>query len=147
MNLFYLNFLCIEILKIKSNECIFPFSVWLRNLLISAGLEPVLTSQPYWKSCQASYYRQLPTNIKIKILKLSPILLAHRDRRQGLVFHFNIRGKLSIINAINNYYNDVEFISVCPKDLANSYFYRKESTSLWGVRFIMNIYKLYEGKG
>ena len=42
---------------------------WLRNQLISARLEPVPR-----KSCVASYYRQFPMNIKIKITKLIPVL-------------------------------------------------------------------------
>ena len=62
------------------------FPVWLRNRLISGGLEQVLSQ------------------IKIKIIKLIPALL---DRAFGsswltkrvliLDFYFNIRGKLSTI--------------------------------------------------
>ena len=40
------------------------FSVWLRNCLVSAGLEPVLSDTE--KSCKASYYIKYSTNIKIK---------------------------------------------------------------------------------
>ena len=43
----------------------------LRNRLISGGLEPVLIHTE--KSCMTSYYRQFPTNIKIKIRKLIPV--------------------------------------------------------------------------
>ena len=48
------------------------FPVWLRNRLISAGLEPVVSY--IQKSYIASYYRQFSTNTK-KIIKLIPILL------------------------------------------------------------------------
>ena len=58
------------------------FPVWLRNRLLSAGLEPILSQTE--KSCIASNYRQFSTNIKIKIIKLKN-------------FHFDIRGKLSLI--------------------------------------------------
>ncbi len=44
--------------------------VWLRNRLLSAGLEPVLSQTE--KACIASNYRQFSTNIKIKIIKLKP---------------------------------------------------------------------------
>ena len=37
-------------------------SVWLRNRIISAGLESGLSHTE--KSCKASYYRQFSTNIK-----------------------------------------------------------------------------------
>ena len=56
--------------------------VWLRNRLISAGLEPVPSHTE--KACIASYYRQFST----------------KDHKTGLnliVFNFNISGKLSII--------------------------------------------------
>ena len=46
------------------------FPVWLRNRLLSAGLEPVLSQTE--KACIASNYRQFSTNIKIKIIKLKP---------------------------------------------------------------------------
>ena len=42
------------------------FPVWLRNRLLSTGLEPVLSQTE--KSCIASNYRQFSTNIKIKII-------------------------------------------------------------------------------
>ena len=46
------------------------FPVWLRNRLLSAGLEPVLSQTE--KACIASNYRQFSTNIKIIIIKLKP---------------------------------------------------------------------------
>ena len=49
------------------------FPVWFRNRLLSAGLEPVLNQTE--KSCIASNYRQFSTNIKIKIIKLIPVLI------------------------------------------------------------------------
>ena len=48
--------------------------VWLRNRLISAGLEPILSHTE--KACIASYYRLFPTNNEIKIIKLLSVLLA-----------------------------------------------------------------------
>ena len=42
--------------------------------LLSAGLEPVLSQTE--KLCIASNYRQFSTNIKIKIIRLIPVLLA-----------------------------------------------------------------------
>ncbi len=59
---------------------IFSSMAW--NRLLSAGLEPVLSQTE--KACTGSNYRQFSTNIKIKIIKLK-------------LFHFDIRGKLSII--------------------------------------------------
>ena len=50
------------------------FLVWIRNRFISAVLQPVLSHTE--KSCKASYYRQFSINIKIKIIKLIPVLLA-----------------------------------------------------------------------
>ena len=55
------------------------FPVWFRNRLLSAGLEPVLNQTE--KSCIASNYRQFSTNIKIKFIKLIPVLSAARGRR------------------------------------------------------------------
>ena len=43
------------------------------KLMLSAGLEPVLSHTE--KLCIASNYGQFSTNIKIKILKLIPVLL------------------------------------------------------------------------
>ena len=64
--------------------------------IISAGLEPVLSHTE--KSCIATYYRQFLT-------RLIPVLLAWSFGLPGLTklviilffFHFDIRGKLSII--------------------------------------------------
>ena len=50
------------------------FPVWLRNRLLSAGLEPVLWYTE--KLCIPLYYRQFSTNIIIKIIKLITVLLA-----------------------------------------------------------------------
>ncbi len=80
------------------------FPVWLWNRLLPAGLEPVLISQTE-KSCIASNYRQFSTNIKIKIIKLIPVFLspglwplrANKTDFDLILFHFDIRGKLSII--------------------------------------------------
>ena len=47
---------------------IYIVPVWLRNRLISAGLEPVLSHIE--KSCIKSFYRQFSTIIKMKIIKL-----------------------------------------------------------------------------
>ena len=54
---------------------IYFFPVWLRNRLKSAGLEPVLSYTK--KAGIALYYRYFFTNIKIKIIKLLPVLLAN----------------------------------------------------------------------
>ena len=53
------------------SEIIF-FTVWLLNRLISDGLEPALIHTK--KLCLVSYYRQFSTNIKIKNIKLVPVL-------------------------------------------------------------------------
>ncbi len=76
------------------------FPVWLRNRLLSSGLEPILS-----QSCIASNYRQFYTNIKIKIIKLKPSfvspglrpLAADKTGFNLKIFPFDIRGKLSII--------------------------------------------------
>ena len=65
----------VEIEKLNTNNVSANIPVWMRNWLISAGLEPVLSHTK--KSCIASYYRYIATNIKIKIIKLIPVLLAH----------------------------------------------------------------------
>ena len=60
----------------------------------------------------ASNYRQFSTNIKIKIIKFIPVLLARdlrpiRDNKKGfnrIFLSFYIHGKLSIIRCENNYY-------------------------------------------
>ena len=68
------------------NEVVFGYKVihfkWLllfqygfeTDNIISPGLEPVLSNTE--KYCIRSYYRQFFKNIKIKILKLIPVLLA-----------------------------------------------------------------------
>ena len=76
------------------------FLVWLQNQLISAVLEQVFIHSK--KIGIASYYKQFYTNNRIKILKTIPVLssLASGLLKIGLnltIFHFNIRGKLSII--------------------------------------------------
>ncbi len=55
---------------------IFIFPVWLRNRLISTGLEMVFIYTE--KSFIPSYYRQFSTNIKNKIIKLITVFLAPR---------------------------------------------------------------------
>ena len=50
------------------------FQVWLPNRLISAGQEPVLSHTE--KLCISSYYKQFSTNVKIKTIKLIPVLFA-----------------------------------------------------------------------
>ena len=92
-----------EAFKYKPREEYFFIPVWLRNRLLSAGLEPVLSLTE--KSCVASNYRQFSTNIKIKIIKLKPSfvspglrpLAADKTGFNLKIFHFDIRGKLSII--------------------------------------------------
>ncbi len=66
---------------------IYWFPLWLRNRLISAGLEPVYSHTE--KSCIASYnrIRQFPTNIRIEGITLIPALL--------------VQEKLSIIQCDN----------------------------------------------
>ena len=72
---------------------------WLSTRLISGGLELVLSHTE--KSCIVSYYRQFFTNIKIKLLKLKPVLLVPRGRSPRLLsnyfFYFNIHRRLSLI--------------------------------------------------
>ena len=58
------------------------FPVWPRSRLISAGLEPVLSHTE--TSCISSYYRQFYTNIRIKILKLKPVLPFPRGRKNSI---------------------------------------------------------------
>ncbi len=62
--------------------------VWLCYRLISTGLELVLSHTE--KSGIASYYRQFSTNMKIKIIKSIPVLLAP-------FFHVDICRKLSLL--------------------------------------------------
>ena len=63
------------------SETIFP--VWLRNRLISVGLQPVLSHSE--KSCIVSYYMQFYMNKKYKITILKPVLLVPRCRGYGLL--------------------------------------------------------------
>ena len=48
------------------------FQYWLRNRLISAGLDPVLSHNE--KSCILSYHIQFSANIKCKIIMLKLVL-------------------------------------------------------------------------
>ena len=82
------------------NKYLVYFPVWLRNRLISAGLEPVInqTENPY----VTSYERQFSTNIKIIIIILFTILLAWplgviKTGFNLIIFLFYIYGNLSII--------------------------------------------------
>ena len=59
--------------------------------MLTAGLELVLSHTE--KSCIASNYRQFSMNIKIKIIKAR----ANKTGFNPIIFHFDIRGKLSII--------------------------------------------------
>ena len=79
------------------------FPVWLRNRLISAGLEPVLIHTE--KLCIASYYIQFYTGLKmynhnIKNSFVSPCLCHLNANKTGfnpITVQFYIRGKLFII--------------------------------------------------
>ena len=66
----------------RTNKSLIIFPVRLRNRLISTGLEPVLSHTE--KSCIASYYTQFSTNIKIKIIRFKPFLLARLFGLSGL---------------------------------------------------------------
>ena len=78
------------------------FPAWLRNRLITAGLEPVLIHTK--KLCITSYFRQFSTIIKIKILNFDTSFVsldlrplgAYKTRSNLIIFHFTIRGNLSI---------------------------------------------------
>ena len=85
----------------------FIYSVGSKYILrlLSAELKPVLSHSK--KLCIGSNYRQFSANIKIKIIKLIPVLLARSFNPSGLtkldniiIFHFNIREKLSIIRCV-----------------------------------------------
>ena len=72
----------------------------IQSRLISVGLEPVLSYNG--KLCIASYYRQFFTNIKIKIntsfvCQVLWSFVSNKTVVNLIVFHFNIYGKLSII--------------------------------------------------
>ena len=69
MNLIFI----LKVLKILN------FPVWLRNRLISSGLEPELS--PTKKSCMTSNYKQFSTNIRIiYIIRFTPVLLTPRGQ-------------------------------------------------------------------
>ena len=70
----FINFIFMVFFQRSSFPNIKYFPVWLRNRLLSAGLELVLGQIE--KSCIVSNYRQFSTNIKIKIIKLIPDFLA-----------------------------------------------------------------------
>ena len=78
------------------------FPVWLRNRLISAGLEPVLRLTE--KSCIASNYRQFFTNIEIKIIKVIPVLFGRAFGPSGLTKEFK-SCNFSFNNNVKNIYN------------------------------------------
>ncbi len=75
---------CIYVIYTKTGKEIIPyknliicFPVWLRNRLLSAGLESVLKKKK--KACIASNYRQFSANIKIKlsIIRCDKYILHH----------------------------------------------------------------------
>ena len=70
------------------------FLVWLRNRLISAKLEPVLSHTE--KSIIASTNKNHKIHNNFVSLYLRP-LGANKTGFNLVIFHFNIRGKLSII--------------------------------------------------
>ena len=59
------------------------FPVWLRNRLISGGLEPVLSNTE--KLCIASYYIQFSMNIKMNHHKINTSLIARAFGTSGLI--------------------------------------------------------------
>ena len=75
------------------------FKEWLRNLSLSAGLDPVLSHTE--KLCIASYYRQFSMNIKVKMIKSILCFFSLDLRSLGLVLIFSSYNyasrKLSII--------------------------------------------------
>ena len=86
------------------------FTVWLRNRLISRGLKSVHSQTE--KSSIATYNRQFPTVIEIKIIKLIAVLLLWAFglvwlSKRGIILWFSLL--LSAQNclqydAINNYH-------------------------------------------
>ena len=72
----YGMFVCLSI-KISALLTLFP--VCLKNLLITGGLEPVLSNTE--KSCKASIYSKFSMKIKIKII---PVVLAQSFCPMGL---------------------------------------------------------------
>ena len=81
----YLLFLFLRLMILMVIGPIFP--VRPQNRFISAWLEPVFSQTE--KSCIESYYRQFSTNIKLKIKRLIPVLLAMplatRDQQNELL--------------------------------------------------------------
>ncbi len=78
-----------KLLFVCMSFCAFYFTlqflfIWIWNRLLSDGIEPVLRQTG--KSCIASNYRQL---LRPKGANITGFIL--------LIFHFDIRGKLSII--------------------------------------------------
>ncbi len=78
------------------------------NRLITAGLEPFLSLTK--KSCITLYYKKIFTNVKIKILELIPgwfvspsirHLVVNKTGFNPIIYHFNIREKLSTIRHAN----------------------------------------------
>ena len=61
-----------------------PDPVWLRNWLISAGLEPVLSNTK--KSCIAWYYWLFSSDITMHFIELKPVLLAGDFSLSGLTW-------------------------------------------------------------
>ena len=82
---------------------IMSFPVWLRNRLLSAGLKPVLSQTE--QSCIASNSRQFLYEYQNKTQKINTSLVSPGRRPHGAnktgfnlkIFHFDIRGNLSII--------------------------------------------------
>ncbi len=60
--------------KARFDRQIIVFPVWLRNRLLSAELEKVHSQTK--NRCIASKFRQFSTNVKIKLMRLIPALLA-----------------------------------------------------------------------
>ena len=91
------------------------------KLCYRAGLCWIRTgSQPCWKSFIASYYRQFCTNIRMKSIKLMLPVLLVRDvvylvllNWFLIIFHFNIRGKLTIKLLIFKNFIAIEHNRLC----------------------------------
>ena len=86
INIIYLSFVAYDLqskLVVYWSLLLEGFPVLLRNRLIYAGLEPVLSNTE--KSFITSYYRQISTIIKIKILKLITVLLVCPFVPSGLI--------------------------------------------------------------
>ena len=79
------------------------FPVWLRNRLISAGKEPVIShTEPKF------YCRQFSTNIQMKfkpvLLTMAYVLTGLKTGFNLIIFYFNIRGKLSKIQCDKKFF-------------------------------------------